>query len=81
MTPLALLNDTARGVELVLDVELADQVVGVHPLVNTATVYVAAGDLMELARGHGNPVRVVDCGADAADDAGDAPAASGEACR
>lgn len=62
VTPLALLNDEARDVELVLDAELADQVVGVHPLVNTATVYLAASDLVTLAREHGNPVRIVDCG-------------------
>ena len=62
VTPLALLNDTAREVELVLDTELAEQIVGVHPLVNTATVYLAAKDLVALAREHGNPVRIIDCG-------------------
>ena len=62
VTPLALFNDEAREVELVLDAQLADQVVGVHPLVNTATVYVAVADVMALLRELGNGVRIVECG-------------------
>lgn len=61
VTPLGVLNDTERRVEVVLDQALVD--VGrltVHPCDNTATVLLATSDLIALLRERGHDVRVVD---------------------
>ena len=61
VTPLGVLNDTERRVEVVLDQALVD--VGrltVHPCDNTATVLLATADLIALLCRHGHDVRVVD---------------------
>src|SRR5215471_12189559 len=55
VTPLALINDRARLVQLVLDRGLSDGApVNVHPLVNTMTTAMAATDLLRFfaATGH-----------------------------
>jgi Ala-tRNA(Pro) deacylase len=55
VTPLALINDEARAVRLVLDRGMADgQPVNAHPLVNTMTTALAAADLLRFfdATGH-----------------------------
>ena len=60
VTPLAVLNDADHQVEVIFDERFREGVVGVHPMVNTATVYVPAKALVELIRAHGNPVMFVD---------------------
>ena len=61
VTPLGVLNDEERAVEVVFDRELADlPSIGVHPNRNTATVFLAFADLEALVRVHGNPVSLVD---------------------
>ena len=55
VTPLALINDEGRAVQLALDRGLADGgPVNVHPLVNTMTTAMAAPDLLRIfaATGH-----------------------------
>jgi Ala-tRNA(Pro) deacylase len=55
VTPLALINDPSRTVQLALDRGLADGgPVNVHPLVNTMTTAMAAPDLLRFfaATGH-----------------------------
>jgi len=55
VTPLALINDEAHAVRLVLDRGVADGApVNVHPLVNTMTTALAAADLQRFfeATGH-----------------------------
>lgn len=59
VTPLGLLNDESRQVELCLDAELMGGLVGVHPNDNTATVWLSSEDLVRLITDHGNPVRLV----------------------
>ena len=56
VTPLAALNDEERSVTVVFDAELVGKTVGVHPLENTATIFLAAGDVRACIRDHGNPV-------------------------
>ncbi len=60
VTPLGVLNDGERAVEVCFDEEIrAMPLVGVHPNQNTATVYLKPEDLASLIRGHGNPFQWV----------------------
>lgn len=60
VTPLAVLNDESRTVAMVFDESLRHQVICAHPLVNTATVFIAADDVAALVREHGNPCAFLD---------------------
>ena len=61
VTPLALINDRARLVQLVLDRGLSDGApVNVHPLVNTMTTAMAATDLLRFFAATGHPPRWLD---------------------
>ncbi len=59
VTPLGLLNDAERKVTLYLDEAFMGGLVGIHPNVNTATVWMKAEDLVRLIREHGNTVHTV----------------------
>ena len=59
VTPLGVLNDGEHRVHVYLDAEFAEHRIGVHPNDNTATVWLAAEDLMRLLREHGAQVDVV----------------------
>lgn len=62
VTPLGLLNDGDRRVTFCLDASFCqgeESLIGVHPNDNTATLWLKVGDLLQLIRAHGNPVRVV----------------------
>lgn len=59
VTPLGLLNDQERKVELYLDTEFTGRI-GVHPNDNTATVWMDTQDLVSLLRKHGNKVNPAD---------------------
>ena len=58
VTPLGILNDEERRVQLFLDEDFLKGAgrIGVHPNDNTATVWLQASDLAQLVREHGNPV-------------------------
>ena len=61
VTPLGLLNNTEKNVKLFLDSDFTDDdLIGVHPNENTATVWLKAGDLVRLIREHGNEVEAVE---------------------
>lgn len=61
VTPLGVLNDEARAVEVLFDRALeAMPLMGVHPNHNTATVFLRPGDLVQLIKDHGNPFAWVD---------------------
>lgn len=59
VTPLAALNDESRTVTVILDRDLEGQTVGVHPLENTATVFLAFEDLRGILEDYG--ISVVLC--------------------
>lgn len=60
VTPLGLLNNTEKNVKLFLDSDFGeDDLIGVHPNENTATVWLKAGDLVRLIREHGNEVELI----------------------
>lgn len=61
VTPLALVNDVARQVSFALDRALADGAhIACHPLVNTATVSLATGDLLRLLTAVGVTPAIID---------------------
>lgn len=61
VTPLGLLNDEERKVELYLDKDFFDGEarIGCHPNDNTATVWLKADSLVKLIEEHGNLVHIV----------------------
>ena len=59
VTPLGLLNDDECKIRFYLDSDFADNIIGVHPNDNTATVWIQANDLVELVREHGSEVEIV----------------------
>lgn len=56
VTPLGLLNDKERKVRLFLDKSFIGGHISLHPNDNTATVWMAAADLLDLLRGHGTEI-------------------------
>ena len=54
VTPFGLLNEEAGKVQFFLDKDFDK--LGVHPMENTATVWISAGDLTDLIKEHGNTV-------------------------
>lgn len=57
VTPLGVLNDEARAVEVVFDSDLERcGKIGVHPNDNTATLMLEFADLLRVVKEHGNPV-------------------------
>lgn len=62
VTPLGLLNDEERQVHFYLDKSFFDdeQIIGVHPNDNTATVWLKVPDLVNMIEKHGNEVTVED---------------------
>lgn len=60
VTPLGLLNDEERKVQLFLDEDFLapPNRIGVHPNDNTATVWLQTTDLVALIEEHGNPVHI-----------------------
>ena len=60
VTPLGVLNDEERAVEVLFEAGLTEKpVLGVHPGDNRATVFLAFADLEALIRAHGNRVSFV----------------------
>lgn len=60
VTAFAAINDTAACVTVVLDRSLAEAAfVNCHPLVNTATTTIAAGDLVRFLRATGHEPRIL----------------------
>ena len=59
VTPLGLLNDDGRRVQLFLDAAFKEGLIGAHPNDNTATVWLRTADLVRLLEEHGNQVEWV----------------------
>lgn len=58
VTPFGLLNDEERRVHFFLDQSFAHGIIGIHPMENTATVWMSGEVLTELVREHGNQITV-----------------------
>jgi len=61
VTPLGILNDDLRRVEVILDKSLLScKRVGVHPNENTATVFIGLKDLEYVISNHGNKFEYIE---------------------
>jgi len=60
VTPLGVLNDEQKDVIVVFDRALRGQQIGIHPMENTATIFLAFEDVRRLVEEHGNPVVLCD---------------------
>lgn len=62
VTPLGILNDKNNKVQVCLDREFynSQELIGVHPNDNTATVWLKINDLVEIIKNHGNHVEMID---------------------
>lgn len=60
MTPLGILNDERKEVTVVFDSALRGKPIGIHPMENTATIFMAFEDVLRLVEEHGNPVVMCD---------------------
>lgn len=56
VTPLGILNDEERKVQVFIDEVFRDTKIGVHPNENTATLWLRTKDLIAIIRQHENPV-------------------------
>lgn len=61
VTPFGILNDEEHSVQVFIDEDLAGKqnLIGIHPNDNTATVWLKTSDLADIIRKHGNPVSIV----------------------
>lgn len=51
---MGLLNDEERKVKFYLDLEFKNELIGVHPNDNTATIWLKTNDLVSLVKEHGS---------------------------
>ena len=58
VTPLGLLNDKNKKVKLFID-SYFNNIIGVHPNDNTATIWLKVSDLISLIKKHGNDVYIM----------------------
>ena len=60
VTPLAIINDEQKAVEVILDKDLfKEEKIGVHPGVNTATVIISPADLEKYIKVNGNKLKMM----------------------
>ena len=60
VTPFAILNNEAKNVLMIFDKSLQNETIGMHPMENTATVFLQFEDLYNLLLPHGNEIRLID---------------------
>ncbi len=61
VSALGLLNDKSAEVEVIIDKDLVGcEKVGVHPNVNTATVWLSFDDLLTIMKSNGNEIRFIE---------------------
>lgn len=58
VTPFGLLNDKEHIVKFYIGKEFIDRKLGIHPLENTATVWMQTNDLLKMLKEQGNTVTV-----------------------
>lgn len=62
VTPLGLLNDETLKVKFYLDKDFynSNQIIGIHPNDNTATIWIKVEDLISIIKEHGNIINIVE---------------------
>ena len=53
VTPLGIFNDVSQSVEVIFDQNISD-IIGIHPLTNTKTIYIKTSELIQMIKEHGN---------------------------
>ena len=59
VTPFGLLADSERRVTAIFSSYFQDGEIGIHPMVNTSTVFLAFTDLLSLIQEHGNKIVII----------------------
>ena len=60
VTPLAVINDVTSEVEIILDEELKnEELLGVHPCINTATVLITPQNLEKFIKENNNKIKYI----------------------
>lgn len=61
VTPLGILNDKERKVIVFIDNFFKEEpsIIGIHPNDNTATIWLYTKDLIDIIKGHGNAVEII----------------------
>lgn len=59
VSPFGIFNDEQREVEVWMDADLQDKIIGIHPNENTATVWIACADVCQLITEHGNSLHII----------------------
>ncbi len=61
VSPLGVLNDESKSVIVYLDKDFWEynEIIGVHPNDNTATIWLNVKDLVKIIEEHGNRVHIV----------------------
>lgn len=62
VTPFGVLNDPNKRVEVFIDEQFRNHLIGIHPNENTMTVWLKTEDLIELIRSHCSAVEVMNLG-------------------
>jgi Ala-tRNA(Pro) deacylase len=60
VTPIGVLNNAEKNVTVVFDRNLQEQQIGIHPMENTATIFLKFEDVKKLIEHHGNPIVLCD---------------------
>ena len=60
VSPLGILNDEDRRVEVAIDAGLKDKLIAMHPNENTATIWMEEAELSKIISEHGNKVRFIE---------------------
>ena len=62
VSPFGLINNVNHDVEIIIDESIKGQeLLGFHPNINTATVWISYADFMKFIESCGNPVKFVNC--------------------
>lgn len=60
VTAMGVINDSEHKVEVIIDKDVQDlQIIGLHPNVNTATVWISVKDLEKIIVNNGNPLTYI----------------------
>jgi Ala-tRNA(Pro) deacylase len=57
VSPLAIINDNTKEIPVYIDKDLmSEEKIGVHPNINTSTIWISHDELVKAIKLHGNPV-------------------------
>lgn len=61
VSPLGILNDHDKIVDVIIDKEIEKMIkIGIHPNINTATIYLSFTDLLKVIESNGNRYRFIE---------------------